>query len=288
MEANPLNRFIEELESEITKFLKDLLQEKHLYQSVKLNVDEYIRNAFPDFTKGDQISLYKHALQAFNGPWTGKAPLNRHILHPSSQYNNPKVEFTVPDIKIYCRECDRLEAFNSQYCKDCYPENIILTRLNKETNAQIFALSFLCQSCKKAPEFFMVYRLGDKLTLSGRNPIEYVDVPKVIPNDFSKYYSGALVAHQSGQTLAGLFLLRTFIEQWVRNKAPGQTHVDEELELYGKSLPEDFRSRFPSLEDLYSKLSLSIHKADASDQLFNETLNAINQHFEARKIFELK
>jgi hypothetical protein len=30
------------------------------------------------------------------------------------------------------------------------------------------------------------------------------------------FYRGAVVAHQSGQTLAGIFLLRTIIEQWAR------------------------------------------------------------------------
>ena len=280
MEANPINRFIEELEPEITKFLKDLLQEKHLYQSVNLDVNAYLRNAFPEIPTGDQTSLYESAMQAFKSDWTGKASLNpTRMLHPTSpDHYKPEVKFKVPDIKIYCGKCDRVEAFNAQYCTDCYPDKIIINKLKNKQNIQIFVFSFLCQSCKMIPEFFMVRREGAKLTLSGRSPIEHVDVPRVIPNDFSKFYSGALVAHQSGQTLAGLFLLRTFIEQWVRNNAPGQKQVDEELDLYGKSLPKDFRSRFPSLEDLYSKLSLSIHKANASDQIFKETLIAINEH----------
>jgi len=84
MQTNPINRFINELESEITKFLKDLLQEKHLYQSVNLNVDIYLKNAFPEIPSGDQPSLYEYCLNAFNGPWTGKASLDsQRIPHPS-------------------------------------------------------------------------------------------------------------------------------------------------------------------------------------------------------------
>jgi hypothetical protein len=52
--------------------------------------------------------------------------------------------------------------------------------------------------------------------LSGRAPIEHVLVPNVIPKNAAGFFKDALIAYQSGQTLAALFLLRTLIEQWLK------------------------------------------------------------------------
>src|SRR3990167_9053700 len=159
--------------------------------------------------------------------------------------------------------------------------------MKSEPTVQVFVFSFLCQSCKALPEFFMVRREANKLILAGRSPIEHVDVPKVFPKELRQFFSGAIIAHQSGQTLAGLFLLRTFIEQWVKKCGATQERADEALKWYGTTLPEDFRSWFPSLEYLYSQLSASIHAAEASQELFNEAALDIERHFDARRLFEL-
>ena len=96
------------------------------------------------------------------------------------------------------------------------------------------------------------------------------------------------MAHQSGQTLAGLFLLRTLIEQWVReNTKHTDLEVDNVLDAYMNSLPADFKDRFPSLRDVYSKLSGDLHRATGSIDLFDETLKSIVEHFEARRLFKL-
>lgn len=42
----------------------------------------------------------------------------------------------------------------------------------------------------------------------------HVEVPKDLPKAQKKYFSDAIDAHNSGQTLAGLFFLMTFIEQY--------------------------------------------------------------------------
>lgn len=46
-------------------------------------------------------------------------------------------------------------------------------------------------------------------------------------------------------------------------------------------------SRFPSLSDLYGKLSDAIHAAEASNTLFEGALKDIEEHFEARRLFKL-
>jgi hypothetical protein len=128
-----------------------------------------------------------------------------------------------------------------------------------------------------------------KLILCGRAPIEEVEVPSVIPKKISKYFSDAIVAYQSGQTLAGNFLLRTIIEQWCRSKIQEPSlKADEIIDKYMESLPDNFNSQFKSMREIYGKLSDDIHKAIGSPGLFEEAKDAIIEHFEARRIFRLK
>jgi hypothetical protein len=96
------------------------------------------------------------------------------------------------------------------------------------------------------------------------------------------------VAHQSGQTLAGLFLLRTLIEQWARSNAKiERDHAPDVLDAYVAGLPELFKQKFPTLRDSYSRLSADIHAAAGSDELFAASLADIDKLFDAQRLFEL-
>ena len=117
--------------------------------------------------------------------------------------------------------------------------------------------------------------------------MEHVQVPFEIPKEVARFYSGAVVAHQSGQTLAGLFLLRTLCEQWARRFAAADDHADQAINIYMDSLPEDFKGRFPSLRSIYEMLSADIHAATGSDELYVQMLTEIGEHFSARKVFKL-
>jgi hypothetical protein len=186
-------------------------------------------------------------------------------------------------VKLFCSSCDREEPFNPVDGKD--------EASQVDTNGiinQIFVLSFQCQSCKGMPEVFMVKRKDWKLTLTGRCPMEKVQVPKYIPKLHANYYSDAVIAFNSGQTLAGLFLLRTFIEQYAI-RVTGKTDLlaDQIIDLYMNGLPEDFKKRFPSLRKIYGDLSDAIHKANASDELFKQSLSDIDAHFDAKRLYKL-
>jgi len=52
-------------------------------------------------------------------------------------------------------------------------------------------------------------------------------------------------------------------------------------------LPEDFKQRFPSLNNIYGDLSSAIHRADPNDELFNGTKEKIIEHFKAKDLFKL-
>jgi hypothetical protein len=159
-------------------------------------------------------------------------------IDPSSSRRLPltdiplSVKFQTPDVKLFCERCDRVEAFNVVSVEDFLARDAFDNSYEaREDNVQVFVVSFRCQSCKLEPEVFLIRRKGLKLTLSGRAPIEHVEVPPIIPKNIQRFFSGAVVAHQSGQTLAGLFMLRTLIEQWVQQKVQnGTLKADESID----------------------------------------------------------
>jgi hypothetical protein len=207
-----------------------------------------------------------------------KFPELKHIL------------FRTPDVKMFCSECGRVEPFNSVFTEEFYRRggpNDRVGQKGKDT-VQVFVFSFLCQSCKSLPEVFIVRREGFKLILSGRAPIEHVEVPPAISKQVQRHYSGAIVAYQSGQTLAGIFLLRTLIEQWAQYAAPVKgLQADAAIDSYMTTLPDDFKGRFDSLRVLYGELSADIHSASGSADLFEKALSQITKHFEARRLFDM-
>jgi hypothetical protein len=273
----------------VSAAISRLIQSKHLYQS------ETVDMSFID------TELAKSSLQTVavvrervgplrDGPWIPSEPPGRNVPfvgHIDSVTNN--LWFTAGTAKLFCGSCDRVEAFNPVLVEDLTARSGYEPR--KPKTIQVFAFSFLCQSCKSVPEFFLIRRVNLKLTMSGRVPMEHVDVPKVIPKKQQHHFSGAIIAFQAGQVLPGLFMLRTTIEQFVRERYGKPVETPDELTAafgnYMESLPPAFRSTFPSLPDLYMKLSIALHSADASSDLFNTAQAEIARHFEARRLFEL-
>ena len=156
-------------------------------------------------------------------------------------------------------------------------------------NEQIFSLAYQCQSCKSIPEIFMVRRDNLKFVQSGRTPMEEIEIPSCLPKKQKKYFSNAIIAFNSGQTLASNFLLRAFIEQYIRSLSatPDSQNIDALFVEYGKDLPDDFKQRFPSLQSVYDKLSEDLHMATASENVFLQVRIDIEKHFKARELFEL-
>lgn len=237
----------------------------------------------------DKITVIKEWASLQRGKWFMSEPLelnnNRTDLLLATN-----ILFVPPDIKLFCMKCDRIEPFNVLNGSDLFARVNILNDpvQSKAGVVQIFTLSYLCQSCKAIPEIFLIRREGSKLTLSGRSPMEHVDVPKVIPKIVAHFYSGAIVAHQSGQTLAGIFLLRTLIEQFAYTKSTNPKTADDAIDQYMASLPEDFKARFPSFREIYSLLSVDIHSAKGSPDVFEDSRAKIIKHYEARQLFGIQ
>lgn len=278
---------IGEIDKRITASVKHLLETKHLYQSVTVEYADLLED-LQDAQSGIAQYVRQAVISAANGDW---ATIDRADHRPPLDDGPTGIQFETPDVKLFCSICKRVEAFNSVSSKDFSGRGY--SRISDGTSTgtgvvQVFVFSFQCQSCKNVPEVFLVRRQGLKLTQSGRAPIEHVEVHPAIPRSLHRWVRGALVAYQSGQTLAGIFLLRTLIEQWVREiTQQPDSQVDRVLEAYMGLLSPDFKARFPSLSSLYGDLSDDLHRAIGSSDLFDSAKADIIKHFEARRVFDL-
>lgn len=285
------------ISSAITAALKVLLSQKHLYQQVTVDTTFSVviannkvkaRNVAEPVAKviapGILESVLKEVHMRVSKYWDIQHP--RFI--PEGPIDRNVTRFSLPTINTFCDHCDQSWPFNPLFDR--------VTVVDGPPQIQFLYLSYQCQNCKTSDVHYLIHRDGIKLSLCGRHPIEVLPIPKTLPKAAGKYYSDAQIAHHAGQTLAGLFLLRTFIEQfWHTTDAVKQllTHDpratgDAQGSAYQETLPDDFKSRFPSLRDTYGKLSAALHAADASAELFERSRESITEHFEARKLFKIK
>jgi hypothetical protein len=300
----------------LAKEFGEVLEHKHLYQNHAV--------AFPEFDvmfKGLEPELASHfsgarppispsPLPSPGSPQTDLKGECQEIYESGTEFEwrieNPSqrrggflpsqsddlevpISFTPPTIKVFCHVCQDVEPYNFEYGTDILEEFRGIENRETQTTEQVFAIAYQCQGCKSLPEVFMVRRQGMKLILSGRTPIEQVPIPNYLPKEERKYFSDAVVAYNSGQVLAGNFLLRVFIEQYVRSVCdnPHCQDIDALFNEYNTKLPEDFKQRFPSLRHVYDRLSDDIHRATASEECFVESKKDLEAHFDARRVYEI-
>jgi len=152
---------------------------------------------------------------------------------------------------------------------------------------QLFTLVYQCQRCLGKPEAFLLRRDNWTFYLEGRSPIERVEVPNFVPEKEEHYYSDAVVAFNTGKALAALFYLRTFVEQFARRitSKTGRATGEEILDAYYETLPANLKSTMPSLREWYENLSVPIHAGRDDAEVFTKAKEAIDKHFEIRRVF---
>jgi hypothetical protein len=221
------------------------------------------------------------------------------------------VYFTPPTVRMYCSQCELIQPYNyitgENVLKDyewsnemdqrqgepihftIFPAEKEYANDSQKKIEQVFMLVYQCQGCKGMPEAFLIRRIGMKFILSGRTPMEKVVVQTYIPKRQREFFSNAVIAYNAGQILPGLFMLRTFLEQFVRSRSATTltTNIESLFDEYNASLPEDFKTRFPSLRMIYDRLSEDIHGANGSADLFNQAKEEIEHHFDARRLFKI-
>ncbi|HKI54626.1 MAG TPA: hypothetical protein VJ987_10915 [Anaerolineales bacterium] len=286
--------------------IKLLLETKHLYQNleielpdIKISRDEWkklIEKTPKIVGQKDPVIEDPITVMGISPAEILWSVQNPHSRRPSFYLGDNEetdvwvsIDFLPPTTKLFCRKCKRIEAFNFQYGSDLLKEYKDDTQhFLEQEDKQVFSLAYQCQSCKSLPEIFLVQRDGLKINQSGRAPMEKFETPSSLPKDYEKYFSGAVIAFNSGQTLASNFLLRTFIEQFVRSQSsiPDSQSIDILFDEYNKKLPDDFKQRFPSLKSVYEELSNDLHLATASKDVFNNAKDDIVKHFQARVLYD--
>jgi len=191
---------------------------------------------------------------------------------------------SMPPVATSCRVCKDVEAFGLRQS-----EEFIQTYNGLNPGEQVFCFELLCQRCKAHVVVFNVKKMRDKLQVVGRSEFEQVAVPEGTPKLVHPFYSQSVIAYHAGHYLGAISVLRIVTEQHMRSVvAKSETmKADAVCDAYMASLPEDFKSRFPSLKEIYGKLSEAIHQANASDAVFEEQRARIDKHFKALQIFEL-
>ena len=251
----------------------ELLETKHLYQSVEIPWERQQYRIY-----GQRKGTAAEVESALKTPW-----FLLNMAQGSSSYSDPKsappLRFYVsfPRVRILCPFCEERPWFQL--------DNSLVAQLDPKRGVSTLALQ--CQSCD-GKLFFLVTRNALKLTLTGRSEIERVQIPRYVPKALRRFYEGAVIAYNTGECLAGLFMLRTMIEQHMRRtiedldvKLTGEQLADK----YNERLPEAFKSTAPSLKVVYATLSSALHGADDTAP-FEEIQTDILLHFEHKGSFD--
>lgn len=254
----------------------------------------------PENYVADAIKKYRQEIDStvsviLDKFWTFSTDAYDHLVISSGgKVSESITHFSLPTISVACAQCNAiLPAHNSGFRglrQDIQSISWMVTKGDQQLPYQSFVFPYHCQSCKKEPLVFLVHREGIKLTLTGRNHFETIQVPKTIPKEESAFLSDAIAAYNTGNILAGLFLLRTTIEQYMRRllAITGKKTGDELAEEYARILDDEFPKKYPSLKVIYDELSAYIHAADSNAPQFEKSRKDIERHFELLSHFPLK
>lgn len=304
------------LRSGIESAFKELLETKHLYQSVVLDADKIVAASFV-FPPGTQLAAsptqYRNPLREAAGKrWLcrqspeGKAAYEQHSAQESL---SAQLIFDVPSgLMIFCESCDQRLPFNVTSVVDVLhvpsvqisPASMMTAKQERQMieavvahhAEQAFVITMLCQRCKKIPEVFLVRRPGVyplKIQLCGRQPMEHIEVPAALPKPEAILFRRALISYNSGFYLAALSYLRAFIEQFARRVTgiADRKTGEEILSAYASKLPEKLRDEMPSLRDWYEQISEPLHSAKEDAAVFEKAKEAVLRHFEIRAAFRI-
>jgi hypothetical protein len=297
--SDAYNKFRYQVTQFATEQLKLLLETKHLYQRVSLQPDAILADLTPvepatpfgRIGPSEKAEFEESVASFFSQPLR----LAEDLLYEDKQLIRCLV---VSNVKLFCTKCGGREVFRPVWFADVTNQMVRsgeekADKANVEASfhsLQLFVLVFQCQRCEGIPEAFFLRLEEMNLVLEGRSPIEHIEIHSTIPKRDAKWFRDALIAHQSGKTLAGLFYLRTFVEQFGR-RLTGMLDIKETgdviLSAYSETLPPKVRDSAPSLKDCYDKLSEAIHGAKEDAELFESVRAKIEKHFDFRKLYEV-
>lgn len=286
--------------------LRNLFENYHLYQSFELDFNwtkekeaflksklkaEWANHIPPNCRNlgQDQYVDFKYKemvefeTELRGSPWTIVISKDR-----TCQATSPHRLIIAPNININCCNCGCSHPTTFSLGDDDTISSS--TEFNIKNNDgmphQVFTILYRCKSCETETYVFMLTRNGAKLKISGRSEIERVILPKSIPKKEACFIRDAIIAHNTGNHLPASFMLRCFIEQYLRRitNAVGKDMIDDLTEKYSNLLHDEFpRSRIGKFKSIYGEISESIHEGDRNSNKFDSYLEDIYAHFDLLK-----
>ncbi|MGZ0655632.1 hypothetical protein ACWPKS_08490 [Coraliomargarita sp. W4R72] len=286
--------------------LCELVSSKHLYQNVSFQ-DEWEKTQKHSnlckeggiFVKNTDDSDAVRQIEA--NQWRLFADKSKHDIAKLKDDTMrllmalQQTSIILPKIQTTCSFCRKVDAAHVPTTLDQseYEGSVFFNTSGKDKKIQIFTFGYQCQHCpegKASLLCFMVTRVGQKLTLTGRSEFEVVDVPKSIPKVEKRFFSDAIISKNAGKPLAALFYLRTFVEQYLR-RITGETGKSDGIRLteaYHSMLQDDFPIKFRSMKTVYDDLSAKIHAAEDDLETFEKCHDALVKHFNILEMMPIK
>ncbi|HYD47042.1 MAG TPA: hypothetical protein VEB21_01775 [Terriglobales bacterium] len=272
-----------------------LLEGKHIYQSIVVDPAPILQRFEGRLSESDQWAM---AAKGGTGVDRIMLVLSDGPLRTASKDGQTAAVPTlaVQNVKLFCDQCDEREVFAPLWMRELNNETTRVVSHPYSSHAptpvpgnQLFAIALRCQRCHGALSAVIVRRTNWKLTLEGRSPMEHIGIPKFIPKTEGHLYRDALIAVHGGKVLGGLFYLRSFIEQFARRQTGlrGKETGETIMASYARTLPAERRDSMPSLADWYDRLSAALHEAKEDMALFDSAIEAIENHFDIRRVFKI-
>jgi len=302
--------------------LEELLRSKHLYQSAELDLKPLYDSLDAKHSGEPRIDVeivdgqeecidldsaekaeFDRLIDTFDqSRWVIVGPEQWERQHEVAKARQAKGAgraraYDVPACKLprfnrACPQCRNSLAPHKPGTDNGNPRTVIQETAGKSVRGhptQHWFLTYQCQACDNEPLILMIRREGRRLTLTGRNLFEAVDIPKSIPDSLRKYYRECLIAKIAGKGLPAALFLRVLIERHMR-AAIGLNHRlrgDELAEKYSKVLDSEFPSSARSFRETYDNLSVLLHEGEENSEVLEAALVFVIRHFELLKLIPM-
>lgn len=299
--------------------IKELLENKHLYQNVTVSTDdlktplkqgsgrlltwqsgnEKKPTESYEWIDSELLTLptaLTDALTSVNWKYGVETPETKaaRSVYPSDLKNEPMC--FLPRLSRSCAKCGEKTAQLPQYFGELSPQPLTNLDFGKDDSGkklQVLVVAYQCQVCRSEPNVFVIRRQGLKLSLVGRSVFEKISLPKYIPEPARHHYSEALVASTAGKYLPACLYLRLVIEHHMRasvnpTKISQRPTGDELADEYSKVLHPEFPRSLHSLKSVYAKLSETIHEGREDFDTFVSALDSISKHFDQLRMLPLQ